>query len=86
MLTVLVVRGVTLPGASDGILFFVSPDWSKLADPDVSTTKLNICLDTDPPSEGRPSPPQKADPPQKAEPLSGHVVMDARKRGRGGKV
>ena len=44
MLTVLVVRGVTLPGASDGILFFVSPDWSKLADPDVSTTQLNILI------------------------------------------
>ena len=80
MLTVLVVRGVTLPGASDGILFFVSPDWSKLADPDVSTTKLNIWLDADPPSEGRPSPPQKA------EHHSGHVVMDAGNRGRGRQV
>ena len=36
MLTVLVVRGVTLPGASAGILYFVTPDWSKLLNPEVS--------------------------------------------------
>ncbi len=36
MLTVLVVRGVTLEGASKGILYFVTPDWSKLKEPDVS--------------------------------------------------
>ena len=35
MLTVLVVRGVTLEGASDGIIYFVKPVWSKLADPSV---------------------------------------------------
>ncbi len=37
MLTVLVVRGVTLPGASEGIRFFLMPDWKQLANPDVST-------------------------------------------------
>ncbi|CAH1785348.1 unnamed protein product [Owenia fusiformis] len=35
MLTVLVVRGVTLEGATDGILYFVTPVWSKLASPEV---------------------------------------------------
>jgi SNF family Na+-dependent transporter len=35
MLTVLVVRGVTLPGASTGILYFLTPDWSRLAEPEI---------------------------------------------------
>ena len=35
MLTVLVIRGVTLEGASTGILFFVSPKWEKLMEPEV---------------------------------------------------
>jgi solute carrier family 6 amino acid transporter-like protein 5/7/9/14 len=35
MLTVLVVRGVTLPGASQGILYFVTPKWEMLKSPDV---------------------------------------------------
>lgn len=26
------IRGATLPGASNGISFYVSPDWSKLLD------------------------------------------------------
>lgn len=36
MLTVLVVRGASLNGASEGIKFFIVPEWSKLASPDVS--------------------------------------------------
>jgi len=36
MLTVLVVRGATLEGSVDGILYFIVPDWEKLASPDVS--------------------------------------------------
>lgn len=43
MLTVLVVRGVTLPGATDGILYFVKPDWAKLKDPEVSDQEMEIC-------------------------------------------
>ena len=36
MLTVLVVRGATLEGSINGILYFIVPDWKKLASPDVS--------------------------------------------------
>lgn len=36
MLLVLLVRGVTLPGAKKGIEFYIKPDWARLASPDVS--------------------------------------------------
>ncbi|KAK2153291.1 hypothetical protein LSH36_301g00026 [Paralvinella palmiformis] len=32
LMTILLIRGVTLPGAIDGIKFYVIPDWKKLAD------------------------------------------------------
>lgn len=35
ILTVLLIRGATLPGASNGIWFYIKPDWSKLLQPDV---------------------------------------------------
>ena len=35
MLTVLVARGVTLPGASKGIIYFISPDFKRLLEPEV---------------------------------------------------
>ncbi|KAL7982267.1 hypothetical protein Chor_009865 [Crotalus horridus] len=35
MLIVLLIRGVTLPGALDGIIFYLNPDLSRLADPQV---------------------------------------------------
>ncbi|XP_070200526.1 sodium- and chloride-dependent glycine transporter 2-like [Littorina saxatilis] len=35
LLTVLLVRGATLPGAKDGILYYLTPDFSRLLDPQV---------------------------------------------------
>lgn len=35
MLVVLLVRGLTLPGAREGIVFYLYPDVSRLTDPDV---------------------------------------------------
>ena len=37
MLLVLLVRGVTLPGAGRGIQFYLYPDLGRLADPQVTT-------------------------------------------------
>lgn len=31
----MLIRGVTLPGSGDGILFFITPRWEKLLDPGV---------------------------------------------------
>nr|KAG5685506.1 hypothetical protein BaRGS_018909 [Batillaria attramentaria] len=33
LLTVLLVRGVTLPGSTDGIIFYLKPDWWRILDP-----------------------------------------------------
>lgn len=35
MLFVLLVRGVTLPGASQGIIYYLKPNHTRLADPQV---------------------------------------------------
>lgn len=37
LMFVLMIRGVTLPGAMEGVKFYILPDWSKLLDPQVST-------------------------------------------------
>ena len=39
MLVVLLVRGLTLPGAIDGIRFYLYPDPARLGDPQVPTPR-----------------------------------------------
>lgn len=40
LLTIIMFRAVTLPGAADGIKFYLNPDFSRLADGQV--IKINI--------------------------------------------
>ncbi len=35
LMTILLIRGCTLPGAGEGIKFYLNPDWAKMADLEV---------------------------------------------------
>lgn len=42
VLSVFVVQGAMLPGALDGVIFFLKPDWKKLLNAKVCSFKLNL--------------------------------------------
>jgi hypothetical protein len=42
VLIILLVRGATLPGAVDGILYFITPQWDQLLQPKVRKLKLYV--------------------------------------------
>lgn len=42
MLLILLIRGLTLPGALQGVLFYVLPDPSRLSDPQVGASTVTV--------------------------------------------
>ena len=40
LLFIIFIRGVTLPGAGEGLRYYLTPDFSKIADPQVRTIRF----------------------------------------------
>ena len=43
VITILLIRGLTLDGAVDGIIFYLKPDFSRLADINVRIQRPKLC-------------------------------------------
>jgi solute carrier family 6 amino acid transporter-like protein 5/7/9/14 len=39
VLITLLIRGLTLPGSDQGVLYFITPQWEKILTPDVINSK-----------------------------------------------
>lgn len=54
VLFTLLGRGATLPGAIDGMLYFITPHWHKLLDPNVCICNVYVVYDVHKLSEAPP--------------------------------
>ena len=52
VLFILFIRGVTLPNASEGIIYYLRPEWARLKDPKVSESFIRVSLRTGHPANG----------------------------------
>jgi len=44
LLTVLLIRGLTLDGAMDGVMWYITPDFTRLAEPQVFVSLIVLSI------------------------------------------